>query len=271
MSKIKITNKFNDELNTLQEWEAGFKKVDKESYHWESGYSAHSLAVFFLRSDGQVWLDELSNALFNESVDWKDAVIEHGSKLDSYKGKTRMQDLAIWGTTSKGERIFVGIEAKVVEPFGNRSLRDEYEDALESQKNKKNNSKRPNRIEETTKFFFDEVSIYDERICNLRYQLMYYFRASILEAPTYKESLKALDKRKSGVDIVILPILVFETEHYKKNQEKGMLNKKDYNDFCNALNLKKQIIGKKEFWVGEIYGKKIYSIYENIDLCKVAE
>ena len=100
---------------------------------------------------------------------------------------------------------------------------------------------------------------------------MYYFRASILEAPTYKESLKALDKRKSGVDIVILPILVFETEHYKKNQEKGMLNKKDYNDFCNALNLKKQIIGKKEFWVGEIYGKKIYSIYENIDLCKVAE
>ena len=263
MNEFKIKNKLGRELNTLSEWEVGFKEVDKE--HWKVGYSAHSLAAFFTSGKGFAWLDELSEALFGESIVWNDAIIEHASKLDGYKGKQRMQDMALWSTLSSGESIFVGIEAKVLESFGN-SLREEYDDAKEYQKKNKN-SKRPNRVKETTDFLFKGRTPYDEEICNLRYQLMYYFRASILEASTYKKSKIALKERKDRVDIVVLPILVFETEHYKTDVEKGNLNKADYEIFCKTLGLCKEIIGGKEFWVGEIDGRKIYSLYENIDLC----
>ena len=263
MERFEIRNEAGQVLNTIDEWKLGFN----DDIHWKEGYSAHSLAQFFTSGKGFIWLDELANIIFEESIIWQDAIIEHKSKLDSYRGKHRMQDLALWGATYINKSVFVGIEAKVLESFGNYSLRDEYEDALNYQKTKNNNSNRPDRVKETTEFLFPGRTPYDEKICNLRYQLMYYFRASILEAASYKESIKALSKRKRRADIVVLPVLIFETNHYKSDTEKGRLNKYDYEVFCETLGLKKEIIRGKEFWAGEIDGRKIYSLYEKIDLC----
>ena len=206
--------------------------------------------------------------IFNDSFTITDARIEHESKLDTYSGKHRMQDLAIWGSTGIGKKVFCGVEAKVLESFGNNNLRDEYEAATHYQKYKKPNSKRPDRIKETVKFLFEEQTPYSEGICNLRYQLMYYFRASILETPTYESSKLSISKRNNEldkVDVVVLTVLVFKTDHYKSDKEKGKLNEKDFTNFCNALGLKAIQKGGKDFRYGKIHGREVYTFYEEIE------
>ena len=262
-----IKNKHNKELDTLSKWEDGFKSVDKN--HWEPGYSAHSLGVFFTSKQGKEWLKELTLMLFGEDVSWDEARIEHESKLDTFGGRHRMQDLALWGKLNDGTSIFMGIEAKVLESFGNYALRDEYDTAKEEQKKREavgKNSNKPARVDNITHFFFPGKSPYDRDICNLRYQLMHYFKASILEAPTYGESLQSLKKERNRVDIVVLPVLVFKTAIYDKNPDKGRLNEQDYNYFCDAIKLEKKIIGGKEIRVGIIDGRKIISFYEKINI-----
>ena len=259
-----IRNKENWPLTTLNEWQKGFEEVD-DPKHWEEGYSAYSLGLFFTERNGFEWLNGVSKTLFGEEIVWDEARIEHESKLDSYGGRHRMQDLALWGKLSSGEKVFMGIEAKVLESFGNYILRDEYDNAIAEKKKREaegKNSNKPARVEKITDFLFPGKTPYSPEICNLRYQLMHYFKASILEAASYNESLRPLSKVRHQVDIVILPVLVFVTEHYKENPDKGDLNESDYYAFCDALNLEATTIGGKKVRTGTIHGRKVITFYE---------
>ena len=260
-----IKNKNGKELTSLVLWEAGFKEVD-DPKHWEPGYSAHSLGVFFTSGKGEQWLDNLSRIILGDGVIWNEAVIEHESKLDEFGGKHRMQDLALWGTTSNNEKVFMGIEAKVLESFGSYALRDEYDEAIKYQATKNPNSNKPKRVRQITEFLFPGKNPYDKAICDVRYQLMHYFQASLKESSNYIDSKRAFNKRKNRVDIVILPVLVFQTEHYYSNLEKANRNEEDYKDFCSALGLVKQTVSGKTYWEGTIDGRKVYTIYEKVPL-----
>ena len=260
-----IKNKNGKELTSIEKWEAGFKEVD-EPKHWEPGYSAYSLGTFFTSGKGENWLAELSMIMLGDIITWDDAIIEHESKLDSFGGKHRMQDLALWGTLPNKEKVFMGIEAKVLEPFGNYALRDEYDDALTYQETKNPNSNKPKRVLQITDFLFPGKNPYDKTICDLRYQLMHYFLASIKEASSYSESRLAINRRKSRSDIVILPILVFKTEHFASNPEKANRNEEDYIAFCNTLGLKTRTVRGKTFWEGTIDGRKVFTIYDKVVL-----
>lgn len=262
---MRIINKKGKQLTNLKLWEAGFKEVD-DAKHWEPGYSAHSLGVFFTSGKGQKWLDEITAIMLGESVAWDDAVIEHESKLDEFAGRHRMQDLALWGSTLKKEKVFMGIEAKVLESFGSYALRDEYDEALNYQATKNPNSNKPKRVKQITESLFPGKNPYDKAICDLRYQLMHYFQGSLKEAANYSESKRPLNKRKSRCDIVILPVLVFKTEHYLSNPDKANRNEEDYYSFCSALGLKKRSVSGKTFWEGNIDGRRVYSIYEKVSL-----
>ena len=261
-----IKNKKGKELTSLSKWEEGFKEVDElGELHWAPGYSAHSLGLFFTTGAGEKWLNSLSETLLGERVTWNDAQIEHESKLDRFKGTHRMQDLALWGSLPSGESVFMAIEAKVLESFGERTLSEEYDETLRYQKEVKPTTRRPDRVRNVTAFLFPEKTPYDKEIRDLRYQLLYYFMGSILEAPSYSESIRPLSQRKASVDIVLLPVLVFKTEHYYSDTDKGNSNKEDYSAFCQALGLRKEIIRGKECWIGEMKGKRIYSCYETIE------
>ena len=88
MNNFVIKNKKGTELTSLSAWEQGFIEVDDKK-HWETGYSAYSLAQFFTERDGQQWLSNLMSDIFNDSFTITDARIEHESKLDKYSGKHR--------------------------------------------------------------------------------------------------------------------------------------------------------------------------------------
>lgn len=258
---MEITNKKGRVLDTFENWEKGFIEVD-EKLHWEPGYSAHSLGLFFTEKEGQKWLDELVKSILGCSLEYSKAEIEHESKLDSYKGKHRMQDLAIWGKCPDGRSVFIAIEAKVLESFGNYSVKDEYEIALDYRKNEKPESKKPNRVEEVVDRLFPGKTPKDEEVCNLRYQLMHYFVASIKEGADYNESKKSIKKRKKNADIVILPVLVFNTEHYQEDQETAAKNKSAYDAFCEALKMSND----RETHYKRIGDVEVYTCYQVVDL-----
>ncbi len=264
MNKLNIKNKNGRKLDTIDEWENGFIEVD-DKLHWCEGYSAYSLGRFFTNENGEKWLNDLIYDLFNDDINYENAEIEHSSKLDTYKGTQRMQDLAIWGTV-RGEKIFIAIEAKVLESFGNNYVNKEYELALHERDNVNPRSKKPNRVEDIVEFLFPEKTPFDEPACNLRYQLMHYFTASIKEAQTLKESKLPLSKRKTKLSTVVLPVLVFRTKRYYEDIETGKNNKQDYLDFVTKLEFDKRLKGNRTVYHKTIHDCDVYTLYEEIDL-----
>lgn len=259
-----IRNKKKTLLNTLNEWKKGFIEVDKKT-HWSEGYSAYSLGLFFTSGNGERWLSGLEKALFGCELEHMDAEIEHASKLDSYKGGQRMQDLAIWGKTLDGRTCFVGIEAKVLEPFGELSVYDSYIAGLDERENRNPNSKKANRVCEVVDFLFRGKTPSDEGIRNLRYQLMHYFKASILEAPSLKESAKSIKSSRGLADIIVLPVLVFNTDHYKTNPGLAKDNYDDYLSFVTALGCVKSRYGEHDVYHTVIDGRDVFSVYEVVE------
>lgn len=264
MNKLIVKNKKKRILNTLEEWEKGFIEVDEKN-HWSEGYSAFSLGKFFTCELGEKWLNSLMTDVFGEEVVYDDAEIEHASKLDTYGKRQRMQDLAIWGTVL-GENIFVAIEAKVLESFGNYYVKEEYDRAIQERDTINPRSKKTNRIEDIVEFLFPGKTPYDEPVCNLRYQLMHYFTASIKEGKTLKESNLPLKKRKTSISTVVLPVLVFKTNHYYEDPETGNSNKKDYVDFVTQLGFNTKNVGNRTIYYKNIHNCNVYTAYEAVEL-----
>lgn len=259
-----IRNKKKTLLSSFSEWERGFIEVDKKT-HWSEGYSAYSLGLFFTSGNGERWLSSLEKSLFGFDLEHTSAEIEHASKLDSYKGGQRMQDLAIWGKTPNGKTCFIGIEAKVLEPFGESSVYDSYVAGLEEREKRNPRSNKAKRVYETVDYLFKGKKPNDEEIKNLRYQLMHYFKASVLEAPSLLESAKPLNSNREIADIVILPVLVFNTEHYKTNPELAKDNYEDYLSFINALGCIKSRYGEHDVYHTIIDGRDVFSVYEVVE------
>lgn len=260
-----IKNKHNRALRTIEEWKTGFLEVDKRT-HWCEGYSAHSLGLFFTTGKGLDWLRDLEKTILGEVIEHTAAEIEHASKLDSFRGAQRMQDLAIWGKTVDGKTCFIGIEAKVLEPFGDLSIYDSFLAGIEEREERNPRSKKAERVYQVVNFLFGGRTPDDEAIKHLRYQLAHYFKASIMEAPSIEESSKPLNSTRSVADIVILPVLVFRTAHYKQNTKLAENNYNDFIDFVKTLGYTKERIGDRDVYHAIIDGRDIYTVYEFIDL-----
>ena len=128
------------------------------------------------------------------------------------KGKGRNHDLLMIG-----KDFVVGIEAKVTEPFGNKTIQKELKG---SSKNKKN------RIDTLVKELFN--CDIDKDIEDLRYQLLTGTMGTLFEAIRNNKS-KAL-----------FLVIVF-TDGIQKTQDENdqSSNNDDYADFCTKLGLGK--------------------------------
>ena len=260
---MEIKNKKERLLTTFEDWEKGFIEVDKKT-HWSKGYSAYSLGLFFTSGKGEKWLYELENTLFGDVIEHEAAEIEHASKLDSFRGGQRMQDLAIWGTTKEGKSCFIGIEAKVLEPFGDSSIYDAYVAGIEEREKRNPKSNKAERVSQVTDYLFNGKTPEDNEVKNLRYQLAHFFKASILEAPSINDSTKSLAKR-AQVDIVILPVIVFKTEHYQTNLNLADDNYRDYVSFVTALGCERRHFGEHDVYHISLNGRDVYSVYEVVE------
>ena len=195
---MRIETSDGEPLRSLAEWQAVHKPE-----HWKPGRSAHSVADFIANRNGARRLSQRVSEVLGESVKFHKIIPEHKVKFDQYRNP-RVHDLGIYGETESGKSLFVGVEAKVDEPFGNY-VSEEWRKADTPSKR--------NRISQLCDRFQDGpgISEYDE----IRYQLMHGAAGTV----------------EAGADVSVLYIAVFVTDDY--DPAKGEANFQDYQTFLN--------------------------------------
>jgi hypothetical protein len=246
---MRITNENGTVVTDIESWEDAFKEVD-EAKHWKEGRSAKSLAQYFSlpnidQSNGIKLIKEYVDICGFKNFEPIRARIEHESRFDKFRGKGRMHDMVIWGNEGK-RHLVICIEAKVDEPFGS-SVSEAYRKSVEYV-NKNPRSKRSQRIKDLCEKYY-KIDVNDiTSDTHIRYQLLHYLAGSITEA-------------RSCNDVVFMPIMVFKTNKYNKEND----NKKDYEVFIKSMNFV-LLNSEKEIYKNNIDGVDVYMTYIEIPL-----
>jgi len=208
------------EITTIEEWRQAFY-TGKHSIHWKVGRSAHAMSEYMMEKCGKFKIEQLLAKIIGENILLEKAFPEKEVVFDSY-GRGRVHDLAIWGTTESGQKIFVGVEAKVDETFNDPIGKVYLAAKAKELRNVSTNACK--RIEELMKKNFgDRIT---SSTFNLSYQLTY----------ATMGTLAAKDEGKNAAIHVFL-VLVFKTgKDY--NAKKGTENHKAYRRFLKACGAK---------------------------------
>ena len=226
---MKIETSDGKPLRSLADWQAIHKPAQ-----WKPGRSAYSVADFIVNRDGARHLSRRVSAVLGESVEFHIITPELEVRFDRY-GKGRFHDLGIRGETESGESIFVGVEAKVDEPFG-AHVSEEWRRADTPSKR--------NRISQLCARFKDGIGI--SPTDEVKYQLMHGAAGTV----------------EAGADVSVFYIAVFATDDY--DEEKGDANFQDYQTFLTraaATPPPNQNRNAKSHTLN-LSGKKLTTIYE---------
>lgn len=223
-------SKDGEPILSLNDWQEAFIRHDSKGLeHWKSGRSAQSLAEDFMNESGETMIYQIVEQLTGKRIyNSPLAVIEYGSSFDNYK-RPRIQDLAIFGEVKDNQNntsFFVGVEAKVDEPFSSKTLKQQ-ESYIEVLKSKGKSTNAGERLELLKKDFLYDIKS-NEEVNKIRYQLLYYLAGSF----------------RANADIIFMPIVVYKTKGLSQepklyNEKKGARNKKDYDQFVSALGFEK--------------------------------
>ena len=240
---MKIKDNHGNEINTLDDW-ANIYDTPREKIHWKKGRSAYSIAEYILNRSGTDKITQRLSEILNETVTLDYAIPELELRIDKF-GRGRVHDLGVYGKTQSKSSLFVGVESKVDESFGNM-IADVYLDS-KARQIAGESTKAPERIEGLLGLHFKKP---DRHVFNLRYQLLYATQGTIA----------------AGADKSVLYILVFKTDLY--DDLKGIDNFRDYITFLNALNAEELECSRSDSRVHRLLigDKELISIYEQVDL-----
>lgn len=238
---IYYKNEKIDNLNDLR----------SKTHKWEEGKSAATLGRFIFEHDGIKQIKSIVSAILkskNISFNWSPnvAIFEHESKFDKY-GKGRVHDLAL---RDSDNRIFVGVEAKVVEPFDSRDIQSAYLSGL-MRRAKGESSNITSRIESLIRR--NNIRQFKKEDLSLKYQLLFSTIGTACE----------------DAECCIFLVLVFKTSLY--DEVVGTENYHDYQKFMNAITSKRisldMDLREVEVFADEkLENKKtIYAAYEYIE------
>lgn len=240
---MKIVDYHGREISTLEEWERHFNS----SKHWKKGRSAYSLADFILNRNGAAYLEYRVSSVLSEEVIFERTTPEYLAKFDSYRSPSHL-DLGIFGKVGPGNSLFVGVEAKVDEPFG-QTVSKRYRNALQKRRaGEKTNA--PERVKKLLSRYFLEPAPPDaSKFSDVRYQLL-----------TASAGTVAVPK-----GVVVLCVLVFKTDSY--DTTKGEENYRDYMKFLDCADAESLAEDKQTSLVHELHldGKRLISIHEYVD------
>jgi hypothetical protein len=230
-------------ISNISEWKKIYASPRSE-HQWRVGRSAQSVAEFVLNHDGTQRLAEKISEALTQPVIFEKAVPEFEVRFDEF-GHGRMHDLAITGRVGESQRLFVGVEAKVDEPFG-EIVRESYLRAKTRQISGKSTNA-PRRIEGLLKMHFSND---DPKMFDVRYQLLYATAGTVA----------------AGADISVLYVVVFRTKLY--DPVKGAENYRDYLDFMTKVGAEPMKLsdGSVQGHQLSINGKELLCLYETIDL-----
>ena len=218
--------------------------------HWKPGRSAYSLADFILNRDGANILREHISSVLNESVELDCATPEFLARFDCYRGNPSNLDLGIFGRVDDDSSLFVGLEAKVDEPFGDKTVCERYRAAIR-ERCCSPQSRSTARVQDLlSRYFRDGSDPCESKLSKVGYQLL-----------TGTAGTAAMKR-----DLLIFYILVFETDLYDK--EKGEANRLDYERLMGAMDgkvLTNNLVSAHEITVAEKPLICIYDYFQFLD------
>lgn len=230
-------------LTSLAEW-ARLYDSPRSSHQWKQHRSAYSVAEFILNQNGAEDLKARVADAIGEPVEFERAVPEYEVRFDRF-GRGRMHDLGIFGKTSSGKTLFVGVEAKVDEPFG-ATVRDAYLTAKAKQIGGESTNA-PERIEELIRLHFPtpDLSVFD-----VRYQLLYATAGTLA----------------AGTDVSVLFVVVFKTPLYSETLSAE--NYREYVDFLGRVRAAPLKLSSNEVYGHKLtlQGKELICLYETYEL-----
>ena len=237
---MQITGPKGNDIATMEDWGACVR-----GGHFKEGRSAYSLADFILNRNGAAVLEERISAVCAESVIFERATPEFRASFDSYRGPSN-PDLGIFGTVGSKSNLFVGLEAKVDEPFDGKTVGEKYQDAIRK-KSCNPRSRAYAKVENLLSSYFAESADPGvSRFSDVGYQLL-----------TGTAGTVARQK-----DVSIFYVLVFKTSEY--DERKGRANQEVYEKFIEAANGKPLTHSPEGPGVHEITaaGKRLICIYD---------
>ena len=160
------------EINSLESWQVLGSPMGGDA-QWKDGRSAKELARYIMGSYPNLPA-EIENVLnrfsgSDAAFDWKAEYETSFSHFGYGKGMGRNHDMVIYN----GD-IFVGVEAKADEPFGDKTIGEELKKASDNKKK---------RIEKLVELVFGDAV---ENHLDLRYQLLTACGGVLLEAEEWK-------------------------------------------------------------------------------------
>jgi len=234
-----IQDKNGRAIVTMEDWAEIYSSGNKAK-HWKEGRSAFSIADYVINNQGLEKIKNRIEVIIQEQINFDKVIPEDEIKFDKFR-QGRVHDLGIYG---KDSSIFVGVESKVDEPFG-QTISDAYLDAVAKSIGGEN-TKKPQRIYDLLKKQFRKP---DRSVFNLRYQLLYAISGTIA----------------AKMKISVLYIIVFKTNLY--DDLLGIDNYRDYISFMKAVNAVEQKTSRPDSIVHKLkLGKKdLISIYDQIE------
>lgn len=207
---------------------------------WKDGRSAKELARFLTANYPNIphMLSDVLKPFTSAEAEftWAGEYETSFAKHNLGRGTGRNHDAILYN-----KDIFVGIEAKADEPFGDKYLGEEFENASDNKKKR--------ILGLTTMIFGDEV----EKHRNLRYQLLTACGGTLLEA------------KEKGTPKAMVLILVFKKEGCY-TQENDSNNQQDLNVFLSEAGAR--FLDNGCYEVPTSYGKQngIYLYLKKIDI-----
>lgn len=196
------------EINTLESWQVLASPMGGD-LQWKDGRSAKELARYITNSLPQMpteieaVLKQFAPA--DAAFDWKAEYVTSFSAAGYGRGMGRNHDMVIYN-----EDLFVGVEAKADEPFGDKTVKDELSKASENKKN---------RICKLTELVFGDGP---QNHLDLRYQLLTACGGVMLEA-----------QKRHSKNAMLLVLVFLKDDCY--TQENVQQNNRDWSDFLRQL------------------------------------
>ena len=244
---MKVKSGGGKEITTLSDWEEWFKSR-RDPQQWKEGRSAYSLAEFIITRDGASHLESVLATVLATRVVLDTATPEMAAKFDSYRNPAQL-DLGINGHTAEGQSLFVGVEAKVDEPFCDQTVGAYYQTAL-IDRNMGRGTRVPERIRGLVSLHapgrIDEAL---RSIGPIRYQLLTGTAGTV----------------SMGKAISVFLVLVFRTSLY--DEVKGEENRQDYREFIERVH-GRAVSGISSGVVAHevvVGGRPLICIYEDIE------
>jgi hypothetical protein len=232
-----------EKIESMDAWAKLFDSP-RSAHQWKQFRSAHSIAEFVLNRNGAASLQMRVGQALGEDVQLERATPELEVRFDQF-GSGRKHDLGIFGRTASGKSLFVGVEAKVDEPFG-ALVREAYLGA-KARQIAGESTNAPERIEQLLKLHFREP---DPSMFEIRYQLLYATAGTLA----------------ATADVSVLYIVVFKTPLY--GETIAAENYRDYAHFMAKIGAGQLKLPSKEAVAHKILlnGRELVCLYEYFEL-----